>query len=44
MRVEIADLAAAIDPVSDLQAQFYELSKAFGDPVEQASGDPTEQN
>jgi methyl-accepting chemotaxis protein len=31
---EIRDLAAAIDSVSDLQAQFYELSKAFGDPIE----------
>jgi methyl-accepting chemotaxis protein len=31
LRTEIADLALAIDSVSDLQGQFYELSKAFGD-------------
>jgi hypothetical protein len=34
LRAQIADLALAIDSVSDLQAQFYELSKAFGDPIE----------
>jgi hypothetical protein len=34
LRIEIADLALAIDSVSELQAQFYELSKAFGDSME----------
>jgi DNA repair ATPase RecN len=31
LKVEIADLGAAIDSVSELQSRFYELSEAFGD-------------
>jgi len=31
LQVDIADLARAIDSVSELQAQFYVLSKGFGD-------------
>jgi len=31
LKVEIADLGAAIDSVSELQNRFFELSEAFGD-------------
>jgi hypothetical protein len=31
LKVEIAELTAAIDSLSELQARFYELSEAFGD-------------
>ena len=33
LKIEIADLGAAIDSVSELQSRFYELSEAFGDVI-----------
>lgn len=44
LRIDIADLALAIDSVSELQAQFYALSKAFGEATDSqvASAEATE--
>ena len=39
LRVDIADLARAIDSVSELQAQFYVLSKGFGDATDSKVAD-----
>ncbi len=39
LQVDIADLAQAIDSVSELQAQFYLLSKGFGDATDSKVAD-----
>lgn len=42
LQVDIADLARAIDSVSELQAQFYALSKRFGDATDSKVADTVE--
>jgi hypothetical protein len=42
LQIDIADLARAIDSVSELQSQFYALSKGFGDATDSKVADTRE--